>query len=164
MGDSVLLNLEMETFSYNFSIQLGPCKLIMAGEWYLVHWVVYASYESLLMLLLLKLIMFWLQIYVYFILIQILLVFTYYALNLKRLIQVTWIEHTEYDESIVHHSYRTLVRTGIAFGAQKWLSNLQRQCELFSSIMSSPASPSDHSGTTSIRASEINWRELQRSY
>ncbi|XP_047938945.1 homeobox-leucine zipper protein ANTHOCYANINLESS 2 isoform X1 [Salvia hispanica] len=51
--------------------------------------------------------------------------------------KVTWIEHTEYDERITHQLYRPLLRSGIAFGAQKWLSNLHRQCELFASIMSS---------------------------
>ena len=63
------------------------------------------------------------------------------------LIQVTWIEHTEYDERITHQLYRPLLRSGIAFGAQKWLSNLHRQCELFASIMSSGG---DNSGTTLI--------------
>lgn len=59
--------------------------------------------------------------------------------------KVTWIEHTEYDESIVHHLYRPLLRSGIAFGAQKWLSNMQRQCDLFAFVMSSAASNVDHS-------------------
>lgn len=58
--------------------------------------------------------------------------------------KVTWIEHTEYDESVINHLYRPLIRSGIAFGAQKWFSNLQRQCELFALIMS-PASSGDHS-------------------
>ncbi|KAH6835740.1 hypothetical protein C2S53_002929 [Perilla frutescens var. hirtella] len=59
--------------------------------------------------------------------------------------KVTWVEHTEYDESIVHHLYRPLIRSGIAFGAQKWFSNLKRQCALFALIMSSPVSTGDHS-------------------
>ncbi|KAL3647363.1 hypothetical protein CASFOL_008331 [Castilleja foliolosa] len=59
--------------------------------------------------------------------------------------KVTWIEHTEYDENIVHHLYRPLLRSEMILGAQKWLTNLQRQCELFSVIMSSIASGEDHS-------------------
>ncbi|GFP87661.1 homeobox-leucine zipper protein anthocyaninless 2 [Phtheirospermum japonicum] len=59
--------------------------------------------------------------------------------------KVTWIEHTEYDENIVHHLYRPLLRSGMILGAQKWLTNLQRQCELFAMIMSSVASGDDHS-------------------
>ncbi|KAI3458182.1 hypothetical protein Pfo_014845 [Paulownia fortunei] len=59
--------------------------------------------------------------------------------------KVTWVEHTEYDENIVHHLYRPLLSSGMAFGAQKWVANLQRQCELFAVIMSSMASSGDHS-------------------
>ncbi|KAL1531440.1 homeobox-leucine zipper protein ANTHOCYANINLESS 2-like isoform X2 [Salvia divinorum] len=59
--------------------------------------------------------------------------------------KVTWIEHTEYDESVAHPLYRPLLRSGIAFGAQKWLSDLRRQCELFASLASSAAFGIDHS-------------------
>ncbi|KAK6155754.1 hypothetical protein DH2020_010002 [Rehmannia glutinosa] len=59
--------------------------------------------------------------------------------------KVTWIEHTEYDENIVHHLYRPLLRSGMAFGAQKWVANLQKQCELFAVIVPSMASNEDHS-------------------
>ncbi|XP_075502464.1 homeobox-leucine zipper protein HDG1-like isoform X1 [Primulina tabacum] len=52
--------------------------------------------------------------------------------------KVTWIEHTEYDESAVHKIYKPLLRSGIGFGAQKWISILQRQCELAATLMSSP--------------------------
>ncbi|KAL0299492.1 UNVERIFIED_CONTAM: Homeobox-leucine zipper protein HDG1 [Sesamum radiatum] len=54
--------------------------------------------------------------------------------------KVTWVEHTEYDENNVHNLYRPLLRSGLAFGAQKWVANLQRQCELFATIRSSMAS------------------------
>ncbi|KAG6390178.1 hypothetical protein SASPL_151660 [Salvia splendens] len=59
--------------------------------------------------------------------------------------KVTWIEHTEYDENVAHPLYRPLLRSGIAFGAQKWSSNLRRQCELFASLASSAAFGVDHS-------------------
>ncbi|KAK6135309.1 hypothetical protein DH2020_030951 [Rehmannia glutinosa] len=59
--------------------------------------------------------------------------------------KVTWIEHTEYDENIVHHLYRPLLRSGMAFGAQKWVANLQKQCELFAVLVPSMASNEDHS-------------------
>ncbi|KAK4489534.1 hypothetical protein RD792_005343 [Penstemon davidsonii] len=51
--------------------------------------------------------------------------------------KVTWIEHIEYDENVVHQIYRPLLRSGMAYGAKKWVANLQKQCELFSAIMSS---------------------------
>ncbi|XP_051142523.1 homeobox-leucine zipper protein HDG1-like isoform X2 [Andrographis paniculata] len=56
--------------------------------------------------------------------------------------KVTWIEHTEYDENIIHSLYRPIVRYGMAFGAEKWLTNLQRQCEFFALTMASNADQS----------------------
>ncbi|KAK3158714.1 hypothetical protein QOZ80_2AG0140630 [Eleusine coracana subsp. coracana] len=50
--------------------------------------------------------------------------------------QVTWVEHTEYDEASVHQLYRPLLRSGLAFGARRWLATLQRQCECLATLMS----------------------------
>ncbi|XP_019058514.1 PREDICTED: LOW QUALITY PROTEIN: homeobox-leucine zipper protein HDG1 [Tarenaya hassleriana] len=60
--------------------------------------------------------------------------------------KVTWVEHAEYDESQIHHTYRPLVRCGLAFGAHRWVTSLQRQCEFLTILMSS--SP-DHSPISS---------------
>ena len=43
--------------------------------------------------------------------------------------QVTWVEHSEVDDRGVHRLYQPLVSSGLAFGAQRWLANLRRQCE-----------------------------------
>ncbi|XP_013748124.1 homeobox-leucine zipper protein HDG1-like isoform X1 [Brassica napus] len=51
--------------------------------------------------------------------------------------KVTWIDHTEYDETNIHHSYRPLVSSGLAFGSKRWVSALQRQCESLAILMSS---------------------------
>ncbi|CAH2057809.1 unnamed protein product [Thlaspi arvense] len=51
--------------------------------------------------------------------------------------KVTWIDHTEYDESKVHQLYRPLVSSGLAFGSKRWISALQRQCESLTILMSS---------------------------
>uniref|UniRef100_A0A0D9VJF6 Homeobox domain-containing protein n=1 Tax=Leersia perrieri TaxID=77586 RepID=A0A0D9VJF6_9ORYZ len=51
--------------------------------------------------------------------------------------KVTWVEHTEYDEVSVHQLYRPLLRSGLAFGARRWLATLQRQCECLAILMSS---------------------------
>ncbi|KZV41040.1 homeobox-leucine zipper protein ANTHOCYANINLESS 2 [Dorcoceras hygrometricum] len=51
--------------------------------------------------------------------------------------KVTWIEHMEFDESAIHEIYKPLLRSGIGFGAQKWISILKRQCELVATITSS---------------------------
>ncbi|CAL5367212.1 unnamed protein product [Camellia sinensis] len=61
---------------------------------------------------------------------------------------VTWVEHTEYDESVVHHLYRALLSSGMGFGAQRWLATLQRQYECLAVLMSSTISTEDHSGVT----------------
>ncbi|KAG6754494.1 hypothetical protein POTOM_042533 [Populus tomentosa] len=50
--------------------------------------------------------------------------------------QVTWVEHSEYDESAVHQLYRPILRSGRGFGAQRWLAALQRYYEGMAMIMS----------------------------
>ncbi|XP_042453411.1 homeobox-leucine zipper protein ROC5-like isoform X1 [Zingiber officinale] len=59
--------------------------------------------------------------------------------------KLVWVEHAEYDESQVHLLYRPLLRSGLAFGAGRWLATLQRRCECLA-ILSS-ASNLDESGT-----------------
>ncbi|KAK4723937.1 hypothetical protein R3W88_026716 [Solanum pinnatisectum] len=49
---------------------------------------------------------------------------------------VIWIEHMQYNENHVHHLYRPLVKTGLVFGAQRWIANLQRQSEFLRVIKS----------------------------
>ncbi|KAL5216557.1 hypothetical protein ABZP36_007958 [Zizania latifolia] len=55
--------------------------------------------------------------------------------------KVTWVEHTEYDEASVHQLYRSLLRSGLALGAGRWIATLQRQCEFLAILMSSIALP-----------------------
>ncbi|CAN0902717.1 Homeobox-leucine zipper protein ANTHOCYANINLESS 2 [Linum grandiflorum] len=60
--------------------------------------------------------------------------------------KVTWVEHSEYDETSIHQMLRPLIRTGRGFGARRWLSTLQRYYECVNIFMSpSPVSegPSD---------------------
>ncbi|KAL8268543.1 hypothetical protein R6Q59_002341 [Mikania micrantha] len=63
--------------------------------------------------------------------------------------KVTWVEHAEYDESIVHELYRPLIRAGMGFGAQRWVAALQRQCECLAILMSSAVPTHDHTAITS---------------
>ncbi|CAN1776230.1 Homeobox-leucine zipper protein ROC5, partial [Linum perenne] len=42
---------------------------------------------------------------------------------------VTWLEHSEYDESLIHGMLRPVINSGLGFGARRWLTNLQRSCE-----------------------------------
>ncbi|KAL0317758.1 UNVERIFIED_CONTAM: Homeobox-leucine zipper protein ROC5 [Sesamum angustifolium] len=78
--------------------------------------------------------------------------------------KVTWVEHTEYDENGVHNLYRPLLRSGLAFGAQKWVANLQRQCELFATIRSSMASSGDNSASVPAFVHTVHkWEVVQSS-
>ncbi|CAN8246246.1 unnamed protein product [Cochlearia groenlandica] len=63
--------------------------------------------------------------------------------------KVTWIEHMEVDDRTVHHMYRPLVNSGLAFGAKRWVATLDRQCERLASSMASNIPASDLSVITS---------------
>ncbi|CAL5185284.1 unnamed protein product [Lathyrus oleraceus] len=52
------------------------------------------------------------------------------------LCQITLVDHSQYDESVVHQNFRPLVNSGIAFGAHRWVATLQRQCESLAIVMS----------------------------
>ncbi|XP_061369544.1 homeobox-leucine zipper protein ANTHOCYANINLESS 2 [Gastrolobium bilobum] len=58
--------------------------------------------------------------------------------------KVTWLEHWEYDESVIHQLYRPLLSSGVGFGAHRWIATLQRQCEGLAILMSSSISSDDH--------------------
>lgn len=49
--------------------------------------------------------------------------------------KVTWVEHVEVDDRGVHNIYRSLVNSGLAFGAKRWVATLDRQCERLASAM-----------------------------
>ncbi|XP_043717521.1 homeobox-leucine zipper protein ROC3-like [Telopea speciosissima] len=49
--------------------------------------------------------------------------------------RVTWVEHAEVEDKPVHQGFNQYVNSGMAFGAQRWLAVLQRQCERFASLM-----------------------------
>lgn len=61
--------------------------------------------------------------------------------------QVTWVEHWEIeDKALIHRLYRELIHSGLAFGAERWLSNLQRICERFACLMVTENSTRDLGG------------------
>ncbi|XP_073270399.1 homeobox-leucine zipper protein ANTHOCYANINLESS 2-like isoform X1 [Primulina huaijiensis] len=62
--------------------------------------------------------------------------------------KVTWVEHTEYDESAVHQLYRTFISAGMGFGSQRWVATLQRQCECLAILMSSAAPSRDQAAVS----------------
>ncbi|VYS70085.1 unnamed protein product [Arabidopsis thaliana] len=65
--------------------------------------------------------------------------------------KVTWIEHSEYEESHTHSLYQPLLSSSVGLGATKWLATLQRQCESFTMLLSSEDHTGlSHAGTKSI--------------
>lgn len=60
--------------------------------------------------------------------------------------QITWVEHSEYDESAVHHLYRSVLSSGVGFGAQRWIATLQRYCECMAILASPTISGDDQTG------------------
>lgn len=50
--------------------------------------------------------------------------------------KVTWVEHLEYDNVGVHRIFRSIISSGMAFGAQRWVATLQRQCQRIAFLMS----------------------------
>ncbi|XVE64183.1 hypothetical protein DITRI_Ditri07aG0081300 [Diplodiscus trichospermus] len=62
--------------------------------------------------------------------------------------KVTWVEHSEYDESVVHYLLRPLLSSGFGFGAHRWLATLQRQSDCLAVLMSPNIPGEDDSGIT----------------
>ncbi|XP_027359063.1 homeobox-leucine zipper protein HDG11-like isoform X2 [Abrus precatorius] len=61
--------------------------------------------------------------------------------------KVTWIEHVEIeDKNPVHRLYRNIIYSGMAFGAQRWLTTLQRMCERLACLMVTGNSTRDLGG------------------
>ncbi|KAE8690243.1 Homeobox-leucine zipper protein HDG5 [Hibiscus syriacus] len=48
---------------------------------------------------------------------------------------VKWVEHAEIEEKPTHHIFTHFVNSGMAFGANRWLAVLERQCERIASLM-----------------------------
>lgn len=50
------------------------------------------------------------------------------------------------DKVVLHKLYRDVIQSGIAFGAERWLTVLQRMCERFVCLMVSGSSSRDLGG------------------
>ncbi|KAK4491947.1 hypothetical protein RD792_002730 [Penstemon davidsonii] len=57
--------------------------------------------------------------------------------------KVTWVEHVEIDDRNVHTIYKPLVNSGVAFGARRWVTTLDRQCERLARLMANNMPPGD---------------------
>ncbi|GMH05335.1 hypothetical protein Nepgr_007175 [Nepenthes gracilis] len=63
--------------------------------------------------------------------------------------KVIWVEHVEVDDRVVHSIYRALVNSGLAFGAKRWVTAMERQCERLASVMASSVPSGDGGVITS---------------
>ncbi|XP_051133903.1 homeobox-leucine zipper protein PROTODERMAL FACTOR 2-like [Andrographis paniculata] len=63
--------------------------------------------------------------------------------------KVTWVEHVEVYHKDVHSLYIPLVYSGLGFGARRWLTTLERQCERLENLLANAVSPSDYGVVTS---------------
>ncbi|KAG9150557.1 hypothetical protein Leryth_026875 [Lithospermum erythrorhizon] len=75
--------------------------------------------------------------------------------------KVTWVEHSEVeDKAPIHKLFRDLVLRGYAFGAERWLSTLQRMCERFACLMVSGNSAGDLGGVIPSPEGKRSMRKL----
>lgn len=66
-------------------------------------------------------------------------------------------EHMEIEDKIpIHRLYRDHINSGLAFGAERWLSTLQRTCERFARLMLSSTSTSDGGGNSCMLSLTFN--------
>ncbi|CAN6234692.1 unnamed protein product [Urochloa humidicola] len=66
--------------------------------------------------------------------------------------KVTWVVHGEYLEAAVPIDFRKFVHSGQAYGACRWLTSLQRQCEYMAVLGSGHVPSSSNSSGASISA------------
>ncbi|CAN1849441.1 Homeobox-leucine zipper protein HDG1, partial [Linum perenne] len=59
--------------------------------------------------------------------------------------EVKWVEHVQYNESLVHPMMRPMVRLGMGFGAKRWIATLQRYYECVALLLDSSSMPQDSS-------------------
>ncbi|CAN1265776.1 Homeobox-leucine zipper protein HDG11 [Linum perenne] len=65
--------------------------------------------------------------------------------------KVTWVDHVEVEDTApIHRLYRDLIYSGMAFGAERWLTTLQRMCERYACLMVSNTSTRDLGGKRSM--------------
>uniref|UniRef100_A0A0A9CX32 Ocl5 n=1 Tax=Arundo donax TaxID=35708 RepID=A0A0A9CX32_ARUDO len=76
--------------------------------------------------------------------------------------RVTWVEHVEADDAMVHDLYRPLVSSGLAFGARRWAAALERQCERLASAMAVAVPPEGGGAVTSAEGRRSMLRLAER--
>lgn len=76
--------------------------------------------------------------------------------------KVTWIEHFEYEKSASHSMYRSLINSGLAFGARHWMATLQQQCERLVFVLATNVPTKDPSGIATLAGRKSILKLAQR--
>ena len=59
------------------------------------------------------------------------------------------------DDMDIHSIYKTVVNTSLAFGAKRWISTLDRQCEHVASALATNIPPTDFNNLGIYRSPSI---------
>lgn len=76
--------------------------------------------------------------------------------------KVIWVEHLECQKTTVHPMYRTIVNSGLAFGARHWMTTLQVQCERLVFFMATNVPTKDSNGVATLAGRKSILRLAQR--
>ncbi|KAA8540403.1 hypothetical protein F0562_024678 [Nyssa sinensis] len=76
--------------------------------------------------------------------------------------KVIWVEHLECQKSTVHTLYRSIVNSGLAFGARHWMATLQLQCERLVFFMATNVPTKDSSGVATLAGRKSILKLAQR--
>ncbi|KAK7381653.1 hypothetical protein VNO80_00199 [Phaseolus coccineus] len=76
--------------------------------------------------------------------------------------KVIWVEHLECQKSTIHTLYRTIVISGLAFGARHWIATLQLQCERLVFNMATNVPTKDSTGVATLAGRKSILKLAQR--
>uniref|UniRef100_A0A6M2ENH2 Uncharacterized protein n=1 Tax=Populus davidiana TaxID=266767 RepID=A0A6M2ENH2_9ROSI len=76
--------------------------------------------------------------------------------------KVIWVEHLECQKSTVHTMFRTVVHSGLAFGARHWMATLQLQCERLVFFMATNVPTKDSTGVATLAGRKSILKLAQR--
>ncbi|KAE7997460.1 hypothetical protein FH972_002096 [Carpinus fangiana] len=76
--------------------------------------------------------------------------------------KVIWVEHLECQKSTVHTMYRTIINSGLAFGARHWVATLQLQCERLVFFMATNVPMKDSTGVATLAGRKSILKLAQR--
>ncbi|XP_058114110.1 homeobox-leucine zipper protein GLABRA 2 [Magnolia sinica] len=76
--------------------------------------------------------------------------------------KVIWVEHLECQKSTIHSLYRSIVSSGLAFGAKHWMATLQLHCERFVFFVATNVPTKDSNGVSTLAGRKSILKLAQR--